>query len=323
MPDSTIGDRPRATHLDAESLFIVEQQGEALAVAGALFIDFAKAAAAAEAEKAAVAAEESTAAAQTASTASEEAVSAKDEAVGAKDKAQAAQSAAETAAEESTAAAQTASTASEEAVSAKDEAQAAQQAIENMKVEGATVSPDTPASVEKVTEDGVVKLTFGIPQGEQGEPGFSGVHFGSDDPPETANVWINPNGQPTGTENWEFDMADDTTDTKTVVVIGADEANGELAILKFRRADGTWGEIPAIVGTSATHQWDGTTLTVTSASGTSSADLKGESGVYIGPAPAPDWARVWINPDENPTSTEEWEFEMESGGTETKTVVVL
>jgi hypothetical protein len=31
-------------------------------------------------------------------------------------------------------------------------------------------------------------------------------------------------------------------------------------------------------GTSITHSWNGTTLTVTSASGTSSADLKGEKG---------------------------------------------
>ena len=34
-------------------------------------------------------------------------------------------------------------------------------------------------------------------------------------------------------------------------------------------------------GMSATHRWDGTTLTITSASGTSSADLKGEKGDSI------------------------------------------
>jgi hypothetical protein len=31
-------------------------------------------------------------------------------------------------------------------------------------------------------------------------------------------------------------------------------------------------------GVSATHSWEGTTLTITSASGTSSADLKGDKG---------------------------------------------
>lgn len=87
-----------------------------------------------------------------------------------------------------------------------------------------------------------------------------------------------------------------------------------MAILRVKQEDGTWAEIPAIVGdkgdkgdpftyedftpeqlaslkgadgkdgtdgrdgVSATHSWNGTTLTVTSASGTSSADLKGEKG---------------------------------------------
>lgn len=43
---------------------------------------------------------------------------------------------------------------------------------------------------------------------------------------------------------------------------------------------------PGINGISATHRWDGTTLIVTSASGTSSADLKGEKGNPGGPGPA-------------------------------------
>ena len=38
------------------------------------------------------------------------------------------------------------------------------------------------------------------------------------------------------------------------------------------------GEFDGDDGVSATHKWNGTTLTVTSASGTSSADLKGEKG---------------------------------------------
>ena len=37
-------------------------------------------------------------------------------------------------------------------------------------------------------------------------------------------------------------------------------------------------------GTSATHSWNGTVLTITSASGTSSAELKGDKG-DTGPAP--------------------------------------
>ena len=64
--------------------------------------------------------------------------------------------------------------AKESAVAASGEAKKAQQAIENMGVEGTTVSPDTPASVEKVTENGVVKLLFNIPQGEKGDTGNVG-----------------------------------------------------------------------------------------------------------------------------------------------------
>lgn len=54
-------------------------------------------------------------------------------------------------------------------------------------------------------------------------------------------------------------------------------------------------------GISATHTWNGTTLIVTSASGTSSADLKGdkgETGVYIGAVePTDPDVRVWVDPN--------------------------
>lgn len=60
------------------------------------------------------------------------------------------------------------------------------------------------------------------------------------------------------------------------------------------------GEFNGKNGISATHSWDGTVLTVTSASGTSSADLKGEhgdSGVYVGSGEMPDGYNVQIDPD--------------------------
>ena len=62
-------------------------------------------------------------------------------------------------------------------------------------------------------------------------------------------------------------------------------------------------------GISASHSWDGTVLTITSASGTSSADLKGDqgiqgipgetgnSGVYVGAGEMPDDCNVQIDPD--------------------------
>lgn len=51
--------------------------------------------------------------------------------------------------------------------------------------------------------------------------------------------------------------------------------NGEL-ILSL--TDGTQVSLGVVVGQSAKHEWNGTVLTVTSASGTSSADLKGKDG---------------------------------------------
>ena len=51
-------------------------------------------------------------------------------------------------------------------------------------------------------------------------------------------------------------------------------------------------------GQSVTHEWEGTTLKVTSASGTSSADLKGDTGVYIGvEEPTDPNVSVWVNPN--------------------------
>ena len=80
-------------------------------------------------------------------------------------------------------------------------------------------------------------------------------------------------------------------------------------------------------GVSVTHQWDGTTLRVTSASGTSSADLKGEtgdSGVYVGSTAPTDPAKnVWIDPTGGPDyDVEEWTFVLEDDSTVTKMVVI-
>ena len=95
--------------------------------------------------------------------------------------------------------------------------------------------------------------------GAKGEPGASGVYIGTGTPLETANVWVNPTGEPTSTEDWEFDLDDGSTETKTVVVVGSDEAtaNGQLGILRVRQADGSWKEIPALVGTPGKDGVDG------------------------------------------------------------------
>ena len=80
--------------------------------------------------------------------------------------------------------------------------------------------------------------------------GFGGLHVGSGTPPASADVWVDPNGLPTSVEEWEFEMKDGSTDEKTVVVIDSEDAtNGtKAAILRVKQADGTWVEIPALIG---------------------------------------------------------------------------
>ena len=174
--------------------------------------------------------------------------------------------------------------------------------------------------------------------GPQGIPGNSGVYIGTGAPPDTANVWINPEGEPTGTEDWEFDMPNGTTDTKTVVVIGADKYNGQLAFLKLKQDDGTWVEIPAIVGSKGDPgpqgpQGDRGLQGIQGERGLQGIQgergvqgiqgIPGDSGVHIGTDAPPSTANIWINPNGAPTGTEEWEFDLPDGITDTKTVVVI
>lgn len=62
-------------------------------------------------------------------------------------------------------------------------------------------------------------------------------------------------------------------------------------------------------GVSASHSWEGTVLTITSAAGTTSADLRGpvgDSGVYIGSTePTDEDDVIWLNPEGIVTSPED------------------
>lgn len=49
----------------------------------------------------------------------------------------------------------------------------------------------------------------------------------------------------------------------------------------------------------------------------------GDSNLYVGTGTPPSAAQIWINPEGDPAATEVWEFELESGDIETKSVVVL
>lgn len=136
----------------------------------------------AAADSAAAALSSQTAAADSASTASTKAGEASRSAASASQSAGSASSSAQSAqsnagqALSARNAAQSAQTAAESArdaaVTAKNGAVAARQAIENMQVAADTLSPGSSATVTKTTENGVVKLTYGIPRGEKGDTGM-------------------------------------------------------------------------------------------------------------------------------------------------------
>ena len=142
--------------------------------------------------------------------------------------------------------------------------------LESMRGEPGT--PGDPFTYEDFTPEQLAAL-----KGEQGIPGASGVHIGSDTPPDTANVWVNPDGDPTSTEDWEFDLEDGSTDTKTVVVLNSDEAtaSGRIGTLRVKNADGEWKEIPAIVGRKGDK---GDPFVYDDFTAGQLADLKGEPG---------------------------------------------
>ena len=114
--------------------------------------------------------------------AAESAEAAKQAAEAAKQATEAAQGAAEaasgTATSSATQAAQSAQNAQQSAQSAqtaKEGAEAAQDAIENLGVDATTLESGSPATVQKTVENGVVKLTFGLPSGDKGDKGDTGA----------------------------------------------------------------------------------------------------------------------------------------------------
>ena len=148
MADKTIGELPAVTSLDGDSLFVAQQQGQAVKVSGSQLIQFANDETAEQVQIATEAAQQAQQAAQQATQAVSQ--------IG-------------TAAEDTQANAQAAQEAKEAAEAAQGKAEDAQESIENLSVSAETLPPDQEATVEKtVSPDGVVSLAFGIPQGEQG-----------------------------------------------------------------------------------------------------------------------------------------------------------
>lgn len=87
----------------------------------------------------------------------------------------------------------------------------------------------------------------------------------------------------------------DGKDGKSAYEIAVDEG--------FEGSERRWLE--SLKGQSATHQWEGTILTITSASGTTSTDLKGEKGAE-GPQGKPAFQEMEVSDDGEGNISIEW-----------------
>lgn len=93
---------------------------------------------------------------------------------------------------------------------------------------------------------------------------FTTVHIGATQPTDGSDFWIDPNGASTSVEDWSFELEDGTNDTKTVVVMDSDDAaeGDKAAILRVKQADGSYKEIPALIGSKGDPGTPGSAATV-------------------------------------------------------------
>lgn len=146
MADKNIGSLPQAEQVNDDALLVMEQQGQAMKMTGAQIKQFARQGVDVYVTSAQDAAKDAAASAKTAQDAAKGVGTAVQDT---KDNAAAAQA-------------------------AQSGAESARDAIVNMVVEAISLATGKPASVSKTTENGVYKLTFGLPAGPPGDPGVPG-----------------------------------------------------------------------------------------------------------------------------------------------------
>lgn len=79
------------------------------------------------------------------------------------------------------------------------EAMEAKEEIENMSVSAETLATGEDAFVNKTVKNDTVNLHFGLPAGDKGDTGDSGVYIGNEAPTDpNKNVWIDTSGEATG-----------------------------------------------------------------------------------------------------------------------------
>lgn len=130
---------------------------------------------------------------------------------------------------------------------------------------------DDTATVEKTETDGSMKLTFGIPKGNPGASAYE--------------VWLDMPGNEGKTVEEFLETLNGSAYDVWLSIPGNEGKTAEEFIASLKGTDGQ----------STTHSWNGTVLSVTSASGTSSADLKGEKGVIFIPSIDLDGTLRWDN----------------------------
>jgi hypothetical protein len=114
----------------------------------------------------------------------------------------------------------------------------------NNKVAKTDIVQESGESTDKVMSQKAVSdaLKNFVPGG--GGSGSGGIYVGSSTPPEGANVWIDTDTEDFGSlEDWNFEMDDGSTVTKTIIV----PQDKVLVGLRVKQPDGTWLDIPAIV----------------------------------------------------------------------------
>lgn len=139
VQEAAIGSLPGIADLYDDTLIPVEQQGEARHMTGAQWKKYAQAGVSKYVEDAQKAADDAQKAVASVGTAVENAAAS-----------------------------------ATDAEAAREGAQEAREAIENMEVSADTLTTGQPASVIKITENGVVHLTFGLPKGAKGTKGDPG-----------------------------------------------------------------------------------------------------------------------------------------------------
>lgn len=111
----------------------------------------------------------------------------------------------------------------------------AKESIENMRVSAERLPTGENAYVNKKVVNDVVNLHFGLPAGEKGATGSSGVYIGSEAPTDpNVNVWINENG---GESNGTIGLGGVIRSVKAFGAVG-DGATDDTEALKAAAACG-------------------------------------------------------------------------------------